>query len=445
MATTTSTDITPPEVPARTRRRALVAGCIGNFMEWYDFALYGAFAAIIAANFFPGGGRVGGLLATYMVFVMAFLARPIGALVFGHIGDRFGRRQALASGIVLMAVVTAATGLLPPYSAIGWPAPALLALLRIGQGIAVGGEYGGSAAYVVEYARADRRGAYGGWQWATVALGFAGGIGAAVLLSAALPARTLTSWGWRAPFVLALPLGLIGVYIRTRLADTPGFRATQRAGLVAHTPLADALRTARRHVAIGFGVVAAITVTFNITFVFLPNHLVTSGRQLPFAFTAALAGLIVASVVAPVAGALSDRIGRRPVLLWCTTVLAVVIVPASSVIEEGSALGTLVAYLSLSVLLGALVPTTFLAELFSTRLRYSGLSLTFGLGSALLGGTAPVVATVLARQSGSVRSAAWYAAVVTAVAVACVLAAPETANRPLDSDEPDPQRADSAT
>lgn len=437
MPRTMSTDLERIQagVTARTRRRALVAGCIGNFVEWYDFALYGAFAAVIARTFFPLRDAVGGLLATYMIFVVAFLARPAGALLFGHIGDRVGRRQALAGGILLMALVTAATGALPSYGAIGWAAPALLTLLRIGQGVALGGEYGGSAAFVVEYAPMDRRGLYGGWQWATVALGFGAGIGAAALLHQVLPARDLYDWGWRVPFLLALPLGLIGLYIRTRLEDTPDFRATQHADVVARAPLVEVLRTQRREVVVGFGLVAAVTVTFNFLFVFLPNHVVaSSGGQAPSVFAAALAGLGLAAAAAPLFGALSDRIGRRPVILWCEIALVALIVPASSVIQGGDTLGTMLAYMALGLVLGALALTAFLAELFVTRIRYSGLSLTYGVASAVFGGTAPFIATVLVGRSGSVLAPAWYATAMSLAAIMCVHVAAETAKRPLATD-----------
>ncbi|HSJ44327.1 MAG TPA: MFS transporter [Euzebyales bacterium] len=417
-----------------TRRRALIAGCIGNLVEWYDFALFGAFAPVLATTFFPSHDPIAGLIATYVVFVVAFVARPAGALLFGHVGDRVGRRTALATGILLMSLVTAGTGLLPDHAAIGWPAPVLLALLRAGQGVAVGGEYGGSAAFVVEYAPSGCRGWYGGWQWATVGLGFAAGIAAAVLLSAGLSPVSLRSWGWRLPFLLAAPLGLIGLYIRTRLDDTPGFRAMQQVGMVARVPLADTLRTARRSVVIGFGLVAAVTVTFNVFFVFLPGYEATSGRTgLPLAFAAAFAGLIAASTVAPLLGRLSDRVGRRPVLICATVALTVLILPASSLIDGPGLSHAVLGYVVIGLVLGALGPTAFLSELFPTPLRYSGLAFTYGIASALFGGTAPVVAATLARQDGTPRSAAWYATAVAAGALVCVIMAPETANRSLDT------------
>src|SRR4029453_10191698 len=234
------------QAPTQASRRALVAGCIGNLVEWYDFALYGAFASVIAATFFPGEDPSARLLATFAVFGVAFLARPAGALLFANWGDRRGRRRPLAASTLLMGFVTAAIGVLPGHDAIGWAAPFLLVLLRAGQGVAVGGETGGSVALVVEYAPPDQRGRYGGWRWAPIGLGLAVGIAVAAFSSAILPGPALRAWGWRVPFLLALPLGLVGVYVRMRLEETPGFLAVQGRDAAARTPLRETLRTARR-------------------------------------------------------------------------------------------------------------------------------------------------------------------------------------------------------
>lgn len=416
-------------------RRALLAGCIGNLVEWYDFALYGAFATIIATTFFAGSDPLTGLLAAFGVFGVAFLARPVGALLFGHFGDRFGRRRALAVGILMMAVVTAAIGMLPTYAAVGRLAPVLLVLLRAAQGVAVGGEYGGSAALVVEYAPDDRRGWYGGWQWATVGFGLTAGIAMAALVSASLPESAVRSWGWRLPFLLALPLGVVGLYIRARLEETPAFRAALQLDELSGEPLLDALRSTRRQMVIGFGIAAAVAVTFNVFYVFLPNYLAAQDLvPLSEALGTALLGLAIGSAVAPVFGRISDRVGRRPILLGGLLLLVVLIIPASSLIQRADVVGMLAGYLLIGVPLGALALSAFLAELFPTRVRYSGLSVTYGVATALFGGTAPLVANLLARQTGTLLAPMSYATIATAVAVLCVLAASETAHRPLDAE-----------
>jgi MFS transporter, MHS family, proline/betaine transporter len=414
-------------------RRALVAGSVGNLVEWYDFALYGAFATIIAQTFFSGTDGTDGLLAAFGVFGLAFVARPAGALLFGHLGDRLGRRRALTAGILLMAFATAGIGALPGPATFGTAAPVALVMLRSLQGVSVGGEYGGSAAFVVEHAPPGRRGWYGAWQWASVGLGLATGIGVAAGLSAAMPASALQTWGWRLPFLLALPLGGVGLYLRTRVAESPAFREVQRTDAVSNGPLIEVWRTGRAAVLIGLGLVAAVVVTFNVFYVFVPSALAASGRApLAHALGAALVGLTLGSLCAPLAGRLSDRVGRRPILRAGAVVLLFALVPAMSLIARGDAIGLLLGYAAVGLPLGSLALSTFLAELFPTRLRYSGLSLTYGVGSAIFGGTAPFVATLIMRGTGNLHAGAWYATAVVGLGVGCAIAAPETAHRPLD-------------
>jgi MFS transporter, MHS family, proline/betaine transporter len=416
--------------------RALVAAGVGNLVEWYDFAVYGAFATIIAITFFPGSDPTARLLASFAVFATAFLIRPVGAVLFGRLGDRMGRRRVLAMVIVLMAVATAGIGLLPGYATIGMFAPLLLILLRSAQGLSVGGETGGATAFVVEYAPANRRGWYGAWLWATLALGVAGGIGVAILLARVFSQATLAGWGWRLAFLATLPLGLIGLYLRLRLDETPQFRAAQRARAVAQRPVIETVRGYPGRLLIGVALVAALALTFNLFFFYLPSYLATAlAIPLPRALAASLVGLGLVAVAAPVLGRLSDRVGRKPLLVVGTLILLVVTLPAFLLIRGGRPfslpLGYALVGLPLSCL--AIVPS-FLAELFPTPIRSTALAITYGAGSALFGGTAPFLATLLVQRTGNPMAPAFYALAVTAAAAFGALLTRETAFQPLDAD-----------
>jgi MHS family proline/betaine transporter-like MFS transporter len=422
---------------AATSRRALVAGGIGNVVEWYDFAVYGAFATVIAATYFPGDDPVGGLSASFAVFATAFLARPVGALVFGRLGDRVGRRPVLVTVILLMAAATAGIGLLPGRAAIGILAPVLLVGFRMLQGLSVGGEAAGATAFVVEYAPEGRRGWYGAWLWSTLGLGVAAGIGAAVVLTRLLPAAAVTDWGWRLAFLAAVPLGLVGLYLRVALDDTPRFRAVQRAGGVAPRPVADTLAGHGGGLLRGLVIVAAASLVFNLVFIYLPSYLAAAlGVPLATTLPAALAGLLLGAAAGLAAGRLSDRVGRRPFLLAGTAGLLLVTLPAFLLIRgagpAGRALGFVLVALSLSCL--AVVPS-HLAELFPTPVRSTALALTYGLGTALFGGTAPFLATWLVRRTGSPVAPAVYATLLAAAAVAAAVASRETAMQPLLADD----------
>jgi MFS transporter, MHS family, proline/betaine transporter len=425
------------EGPAMTGRstsnRALVAGGVGNVVEWYDFAVYGAFATVIATTYFPGADPIAGLSASFAVFATAFLARPVGAVVFGRLGDRVGRRQVLVIVIVLMAAATAGIGLLPGHAAIGVLAPVLLVAFRAAQGLSVGGEAAGATAFVVEYAPEGRRGWYGSWLWSTLALGVAGGIGAAVLLAQVFPREVLEDRGWRLAFLVALPLGLVGLYLRLRLDETPRFRAVARADGIVRRPVAVTLRAYPGRLLLGLAPVAAASLTFNLYFFYLPSHLATAlGVPLSRTLAAALVGLVVVAALAPPFGRLSDRVGRRPLLVAGTAALLLAVVPAFLLIRGAEPAGLVLGYVLVALPLASLVVVpVYLAELFPTPVRSTALAISYGLGSALFGGTAPLLATVLVRRTGSPVAPAIYAVAVAVAAVAAAMAASETAFRPL--------------
>jgi MHS family proline/betaine transporter-like MFS transporter len=418
---------------ASTSRRALVAGSIGNVVEWYDFAVYGAFATVVAATYFPGGDPVAGLSASFAVFATAFLARPVGAVVFGRLGDRVGRRQVLVTVILLMAAATAGIGLLPGRATIGVLAPLLLIVFRALQGLSVGGEAAGATAFVVEYAREGRRGWYGAWLWSTLSLGVAGGIGAALVLTRALPPAVLQDWGWRLAFLAAVPLGLVGLYLRLALDDTPRFRSLQRAGAVARWPVGDTLAGHRSRLLLGLVLVAAASLAFNLFFIYLPSYLAAAvGIPLARTLPAALTGLLLVAAAGLAAGRLSDRVGRRPFLLAGTAGLLLVILPAFLLIRGPGPAGRALGFVLVALFLGGLaVVPAHLAELFPTAVRSTALAISYGLGTALFGGTAPFLATWLVRRAGSPVAPAVYATLLAAAAVVAAVASRETAFQSL--------------
>jgi MHS family proline/betaine transporter-like MFS transporter len=418
---------TDPASSAGSRRRALRASALGNVVEWYDFGLYGAFANALALTFFPGDQQAR-TLAVFAAFAVAFLARPAGALLFGHLGDRLGRRNTLAATMLLTSVATALIGVIPGYAAIGWAAPALLSVLRIAQGMGIGGAFGGATAFIVEHAPTHRRGAYGAVQWSTMALGFATGIATGALLTELLAPSELLSWGWRVAFVMALPLGVTSLYIRLATDETPAFQALRSSGESAARPVRDTVRAAHRELVVGLGLVAAISCVVTFFFVFLPTHVTRTGSaSASWALTLGVLGLLVVVVVSPVAGALSDRAGRRPVVLCGLGLLLLSVVPACWTLERGGSTGSVVAYVAVGLGLGLAAPSTFLAELFPTRLRVSGLSLTYGIGSALVGGFTPLAATAVLGLQGGLLLASVGIVVPLAGAVTCVVLARETA------------------
>ncbi len=391
-----STDTLPAVgPPAAGYRRSLVGACVGNIVEWYDFALFAGSATVIASVLTPGGWA--GFTTVFAVFAMSCLFRPLGALIIGARADRMGRRSVLAATIVLMAGATVAIGLLPPWTAIGVAAPLGLLALRAVQAFSCGGEIGVSVAYLMEFSPAGRRGRYGGWYLSTVGFGIAAGLGATAAVAALLDQDLFESWGWRLPFLLALPLGAVGLYIRRRLAESPVFAEPATSGRVA--PLA-VLREFGPTVRRCFVLACAYSAAFNVWFLFLPSYVTATGASsLAASLSCALVGLLVTAITAPIFGRVSDRVGRRPVLLGATASLAVVAVPLYLWMLAGSTLALLLGSVGMGVVIGAFVIPAFFSEQFPARVRATGLGLAYGVGSAVVGGTAPVLATVLSRQT----------------------------------------------
>ncbi|MGP5690009.1 MFS transporter [Glutamicibacter ardleyensis] len=416
------------------RRKVVAASFIGNFVEWFDYAAYGYLAVTIAAVFFPESAPQTALLLTFGLFAISFLVRPLGGFVWGHIGDRIGRREALSWSILLMSGATFAIALLPGYLTIGVAAPLLLLALRLIQGFSASGEYAGASAFLVEYAPANRRGLYAAVVPASTAAGLLLGSLMAALLTGLLDPDQMQSWGWRIPFLLAAPMGLIGRYIRTKLEDSPVFLELTQDESTSKTPVSSLFRNHWKQLLLAAGAVLLNAVGFYVILSYMPTYLSQElGLASSLAYLATTVALATYIGFIFITGMLSDRFGRRRVLMTASVLFILFTVPAFMLLDTGN----FAMILLVQVLLGAMLTLndgtlpSFLAEMFPTRVRYSGFAVSFNLSNALFGGTAPFVATLLIASSGSVLAPGWYlmgAAVVSLVAVALSV---ETSKKPL--------------
>lgn len=401
---------TTPPMTARPAavRKAVVGASIGNAVEWFDFAIYGFLATFIAAEFFPAGDDTAALLNTFAIFAAAFFARPLGGFVFGPLGDRLGRQRVLAIVILLMSTATVAIGLLPTYDAIGVAAPLLLLFFRCLQGFSAGGEYGGGAVYLAEYAADARRGLTVTFMAWSGVVGFLLGSITVTVLQAALPAAAMESYGWRIPFLLAAPLGLVGLYIRLRLDDTPEFTRLTTLDEVATRPLREAVRTSWTAILQVIGLFLIFNVGYYVVFTFLPTYLI---KTLDYSRTASFTSITLASLTALVLilpfAALSDRVGRRPMLIAGSALFVVAAYPLFLLLNSGSLTAAIAAHCLLAAIESVYISAAVTAgvELFATRVRYSGFSVGYNIAVAGFGGTTPYVVTWLTGATGALAPA----------------------------------------
>lgn len=410
-------------------KRALVAACIGNFIEYFDFVIYGYFAPVIGALFFPADDPASSLLLTFAVFAISYASRPLGGVLFGHLGDRYGRKTPLAIAIILIAGATTLIGLMPTYSAIGVAAPILLTSLRLIQGISVGGEYGGATSFISEYAPANRRGFYTGWQTFTIALALLVGGGVASILTSVLDTAQLHSWGWRLPFLAGVPLGLAGLYLRLKLEETPHFTAVKEHAEIEKAPLLTGLKKELKSILIGMGLISMPSTCIYIYYIYSPTYLSkVLGFSLAEAQRANLYSLIFYCALLPCFAVLSDIVGRKPLMLLSALAVGLVTYPAFHLLDPHNFNQTVFALCLMGLAFAPHSATALcaMAEIMPTKLRYTGLSVALNIPVTLLGGTAPFLATYFVARTGNLLSPSWIVIGGATLTLLAVLAYKET-------------------
>ncbi len=426
MTDTMHARIAETPIRAQNSKRAVAAASMGNALEWYDFTIYALFAVYIAKNFFPGGDETVELIKSFLAFGLGFLIRPLGAVLLGIYSDKAGRKAALFLTIMIMAAGTLLIAIAPTYAAIGIGAPMIILAGRVLQGFSAGGEVGSAAAFLVEHAPEGQKGKYAAWLQASMA--FSNIIGALVAfgVTSLLTEEQVGDWGWRIPFILGLLIAPVGLWMRRSLDETPEFQAAfQKSSPAEHTPLKDIFSKHGRALAVGtaFSVLWAASVYVMIIYmpIYVQRALGFSGSQ---AFISALIGNTLMAVSCIIAGAVSDRIGRRRTLAITATVLLLAVHPLLWWLHSVPTLPTLIVVQScFCVMVAGVVGVapSALSEIFPTQVRSTGMSLAYNFSTTIFGGFAPALLTWLATTSVGSMAPAWYvsaAAVVGLIAIA---------------------------
>ena len=417
-------------------RHRIIAGFIGNVVEWYDFALYGYLAGVIAPVFFPKGDPVAGLIATYGIFAAGFVVRPIGAAVFGSFGDRYGRARAMQISVALMALPTLLLGLLPSYESVGILAPLLLVLVRILQGLSVGGEFSSSATYLVETAPVGRRGLTGSWANIGSMTGSLLGVGGAALVTNVFDNPDLMSWGWRLPFLGGALLGLFAVWVRRNLHISVRFRKHHE-GREDTSPLLEAFTTNRRETLLALAFAASYGTCYYLAFVYLPEWLSAENlmsRSSALAINTAMMIIVIPAM--PMTAIVGDKLLRRRTWIGLSMLflgLAAWPLYQWMLVSVGSLASVLAAHLLSFILLAVPLgsgPALFV-ELFPERDRLSGYSVAFNLGLGVFGGITPMIATALIATTGIVTSPALYLTLASLIAILALALMPDRSREAL--------------
>ncbi|WP_010677976.1 MFS transporter [Bacillus timonensis] len=424
----------------KVEKKVLIASLVGSSIEWFDYFLYGTVAALVFNTaFFHSEDPTVGLMLAYASFALSFFIRPLGGVIFSHIGDKIGRKKTLVLTLSLMGGATVLMGFLPTYEQIGVIAPILLILLRLIQGIGLGGEWGGALLLAVEYAPKGKRGFFGSVPQMGVTVGLLLGTIALSLMSL-LPEAAFMSWGWRVPFILSALLVIFGLWIRKGIEETPSFKKVQEKGEVARIPFLETMRSHWKEVLISIGAKVVETAPFYIFGTFIVFYATT---QLGFSRTATLNAVTIATIVTtiliPIMGGLSDKIGRKRLYVGGTILMMVYAFPYFWLLHQGSvALLIIATVLGLGIIWAPITAVlgTMFSEIFKSNVRYTGITLGYQIGAALAGGTAPLVATaLLAAFNYSYVPVALYIILTSAISLLAVAAIRDRKSEDLDNEE----------
>jgi MHS family proline/betaine transporter-like MFS transporter len=426
-------------------KRAVGASALGNCMEWFDFGVYSYLAATIGKVFFPGASPAAQVISSFATFAAAFVVRPLGGMVFGHLGDRLGRQKVLATTMIMMAIGTFAIGLIPGYGTLGVAAPILLLVARLVQGFSTGGEYGGATTFVAEYSPDRRRGYLSSWLDFGTFTGYALGSALVTLLNMLLTDAEMLSWGWRIPFLIAGPLGVIGLYMRLKLEESPAFQQQldEHEKSLAQESAGTEFRTiVKKHwqpLLICMGLVLLYNVTNYMVTGFLPTYQTeTLNRSSSSADVLVLIGMVWIVLLITFIGRLSDRVGRRPVYGVAAAAMIVLAVPSFQLIKMDGTWAPIAGVLILSTLLAcfAAPSAATLPALFPTAVRYAAMGIGFNFSVAAFGGTTPLVTEALVHVTGNDMMPAFYLMAAGAIGLVTVKFLPESAQVPLNGSQP---------
>lgn len=410
-------------------RKVLAAGLIGNILEWYDFAVYGFFASTIAKQFFPSDNPTTSLIAAFGAFAAGFLMRPIGAIFFGRIGDKVGRKKMLFLSVMLMAIPTFIIGVLPTHSQIGFTAAILMVLMRMLQGLSVGGEYTGSIVFLIEHAPDHRRGFFSSFSMIGATLGILLGSGFGALITSMLTESELTSWGWRIPFLVGISIGIVGFLIRKGLPETPTSNEK------ADAPLKEVFTSHKKPMLQSVGLNIMGAVSFYLIFIYLATWLVQEVHETKSeALDINTISLFVLLIATPLFATVSDKVGRKPMLITGAVLMALVAYPLIWLMHHHNFWMILAGQSVFAIVLSIFMSTipAFMTELFPAKIRASATSISYNIPYAIFGGTAPMVAVWIISVTDNPEAISGYLVIVSLLAFFIALSVKETKGKKLD-------------